>query len=89
MKRPAILLIDLNMFFGGGQVYLLQLADLLRERADLFAFCINPKVSKLLEERGVKSVSYSWALNAGKPVHMVLALWMCLRFRIFSGVNVV
>jgi len=46
-------------------------------------------VSKLLEERGVKSVSYSWALNAGKPVHMVLALWMCLRFRIFSGVNVV
>jgi glycosyltransferase involved in cell wall biosynthesis len=89
MKRPAILLIDLNMFFGGGQVYLLQLADLLRERADLFAFCINPKVAKLLEERGVKAISYPWALNASKPLHMLLALWICLRFRIFNGVNVV
>ena len=79
----------LNMFFGGGQVYLLQLADLLRERADLFAFCINPKVAKLLEERGVKSISYPWALNASKPLHMLLALWICLRFRLFNGVNVV
>jgi glycosyltransferase involved in cell wall biosynthesis len=89
MKRPAILLIDLNMFFGGGQVYLLQLADLLHERADLFSFCINPKVAKLLEEHGVRSVSYPWALNLGKPLHMLLCLLMCLRFRIFHGVNVI
>jgi glycosyltransferase involved in cell wall biosynthesis len=89
MKRPAILLIDLNMFFGGGQVYLLQLADLLQGRADLFAFCINPKVAKLLEEHGVKSVTYPWALNIGKPIHMLLCMFIVLRFRLFHGVNVV
>jgi glycosyltransferase involved in cell wall biosynthesis len=88
MKRPAILLIDLNMFFGGGQVYLLQLAELLDERADLFAFCINPKVAKLLEERRVRSISYPWALNRGKPVHMLLCFSVCLWFRLFRGVDI-
>ena len=89
MKRPAILLVDLNMFFGGGQVYLLQLADLLRGSANLYAFCINPKVATLLQERGVKAVSYSWALNIGKPVHMLLCLWVCGWFRVVHGVNVI
>lgn len=89
MRRPAILLIDLNMFFGGGQVYLLQLAELLEQRADLFAFCINQKVADLLRERGVRAVSYPWALNAGKPLHIVLSLFFCLWFRLIHGVNVI
>jgi len=88
MKRPAILLIDLNMFFGGGQVYLLQLADLLRGRSDLYAFCINPKVAKLLQNQGVHAISYPWALNSGKPVHMLLCLLVCVWLRLVRGVNV-
>lgn len=89
MKRPAILLIDLNMFFGGGQVYLLQLADLLEGRADLYAFCINEKVANLLREKGVRAISYPWALNSSKPVHMILCVFLCVWFRLFRGVNLI
>jgi glycosyltransferase involved in cell wall biosynthesis len=89
MTRPAILLIDLNMFFGGGQVYLLQLADLLSDRADLYAFCINPKVAALLQEKGVRAISFPWALNRGKPLHMLLGVFLCIWFRAIRGVDVI
>jgi glycosyltransferase involved in cell wall biosynthesis len=89
MTRPRILLVDLNMFFGGGQVYLLQLADLLKGKAELYAFCINPKVSVLLQERGVGAISWPWALNMGKPLHMLLCMAMCLWFRCMRGVTVI
>ncbi|WP_446742684.1 glycosyltransferase family 4 protein [Silvibacterium acidisoli] len=89
MKRPALLFVDLNRFFGGGQVYLTQLADLLKGTADLYAFCINPEVAELLKSRGVKAVSYRWAAGAGKPVHLLLCFFYCIWFRVFHGVNII
>lgn len=89
MRKHAILLIDLNMFFGGGQVYLSQLSEVLRDRAALYAFCVNPKVAQQLRDRGVHAVSFARALNMGKPVHMCLCVMMCVWFRLFRGVDTI
>src|SRR5579863_3105614 len=82
MSERRILLIDLNRFFGGGQVYLLQLASLLENKTRIYAFCINPRVSALLREHGVITVCFPWASNKGKATHFALCAILTLWFRL-------
>src|ERR1700759_5721252 len=89
MKRRRILLVDLNKFFGGGQVYLTQLAELLNERTDLSVFCINPKAASFFRERGIHTVSPKWPLNIGKPLQLLLCVVVCFWIRITRGVDTI
>jgi glycosyltransferase involved in cell wall biosynthesis len=86
MKRRAIFLVDLNMFFGGGQVYLERLARLLNERVDLHAFCVNPEVANTLRGVGVHAISFKPALKWGKLAHVLIGssvlVYAKLRYRI-------
>jgi glycosyltransferase involved in cell wall biosynthesis len=84
MTLPKVLIVDLGGSFGGVQVYLENLACLLRGRSELLALCANPKLQQSLRNRDVRTygVKSLW----GKPIQilfgMTMLLWLRMRGRV-------
>jgi glycosyltransferase involved in cell wall biosynthesis len=88
MTKRKILLVDLNMFYGGGQVYLESLVSLLQDKATFYSFCINPRVAEGLRKLGVTSYCYESIVNRGKPLHVLAALWIMLKLKFSAPVEI-
>lgn len=85
MKR-RLLLIDLGAHFGGVENYLVNLADLLKGKIEVFALCVLPELEERLTERGVKVARIPIFPGILKPFRFMLAFLLLpvllIRFRI-------
>lgn len=84
-----ILLVDLNNYFGGGQVYLVRLVRLLQDHSVIFALTIDPKLTASLRGLGVKTLSMPYSRNLGKALQLAFAAMMLLYVRLRYRVDTV
>lgn len=80
--RPKILFIDTGDSFAGVEVYLENLVSILKDKSELFAFCVNPDLGKSLRRAGVHVFMVS--ANLGKTVHLLIAIFLIIKLRIWS-----
>lgn len=81
MSVRKIVLVDINQFFGGGQVYGLQLAQMLVGDFDLTVICVNERFARELKQRGIRTIDLSSLLKLGRIVHQFLIIFLCVWLR--------
>lgn len=81
MASSQILIVDLNDYYGGGQVYLNNLIQLLKEDVSFLALTVNPNLARILRSRGIKVFSCERVLKFGKIVHLCFAFIMIAYFK--------
>ena len=86
MKKRKTLLIDFGVPFGGAEVYLTHLVQLLSEKAEFFALGVNPRLCAALNALNVRVFGFPRFLHAGKAVHfligIVMLVWIRLRYNV-------
>ena len=89
MKNSKVLLVDFGVMYGGGQVYLTRLIQLLEGQVEFFVLCSNPELSRSLADQGVHVFQFAPASHWSKVWQMLLGMAILVRLRIFQGINVV
>jgi len=77
-----IVIVDINQFFGGGQVYGLQLASILTQGYDVTVICVEKRFAKELNRLGVRVMDYSGVLGLGRIFHQFLITLLCVWLRL-------
>jgi glycosyltransferase involved in cell wall biosynthesis len=89
VKHSKVLLVDFGVMYGGGQVYLTRLIQLLEGQAEFFVLCSNPELSRSLADQRVHVFQFAPANHWSKLWKMSLGMAILVRLRIFRGINVV
>jgi glycosyltransferase involved in cell wall biosynthesis len=89
MKNRIVLLVDLNSYFGGGQVYVENLMRLLNGDKEFLVLCVNPTLAQSLNTMGVKTLSLELTLKLGKLFQLTAATILLPYLKIRYGVNTV
>jgi len=89
MIQRSILFVDLNRFFGGGQLYLTQLTDLVAEGAEVFVICTNATLAEQLRSRSVRKVYYAPSVPGGRFVHLFVTVLICIFLSILKKIDTV
>jgi glycosyltransferase involved in cell wall biosynthesis len=73
MRKKRILFIDISDEFGGGEVYLDHLVELLQDYGELFALCSLPAVSDRLSKHRIKVLHFPLLSGVMKGPRFLLA----------------
>ena len=76
MKKKRILLIDLGGSMGGVESYLENLADMLRDRAELFLLCSLPELAGRLRDKGTRVLLLPAFLARRKALRFLAAAFI-------------
>ncbi len=89
MPIRTIVLVDINQFFGGGQVYGLQLAQMLMHDYDLRVMSVNKRFSDELKQLHVQVIDLSGLLRWGRISHQLLITVLCIWLRLTGKADLV
>jgi len=84
-----IAFLDINQFFGGGQVYGLQLAEMLFHDFEFTVICVNKRYAGELRERRIQVIDLSHLLNLGRIVHQFLIVVLCVWLRLTAKADLI
>jgi glycosyltransferase involved in cell wall biosynthesis len=88
MNKHRILFLHLGHAFGGIEVYMANLAMLLREDADIVALCSHPHLIKRLEAQGVQVIRFPQLRGPLRGLRFLLAAvmlpWLLFRHNIHT-----
>lgn len=73
MQKKRILFIDISDEFGGGEVYLDSLVQLLEDHAELFALCALPAISNRLSRHNIRVLHFPLMSGILKGPRFILA----------------
>src|SRR5579862_2040756 len=87
MRKQQILFVDLGGFYGGIEIYLTRLADILKPHASLYAVSSVPKLTYELRQRGVTVFSIptfgnAWCKGFRFLIACFVVPYILLRFKI-------
>ncbi|MFL5627864.1 MAG: glycosyltransferase family 4 protein, partial [Ktedonobacteraceae bacterium] len=87
--KKRILFIHLGYAFGGIEVYMQRLAQLLAEDAEVFAICSHPELQEGLEAQGVRVSSIPMIKGMLRPLRFLALLIMLPVWIIRNRIDVV
>ncbi|MFT4111478.1 glycosyltransferase family 4 protein [Silvibacterium sp.] len=88
-KRKRILFIDIGTPMGGVETYLLGLATMLGDHADLFAVCVLPELAEAMRREGVRVYVTPAFGGMLKPLRFLAALAVAVGVIIWQSIDVV
>lgn len=89
MKPTKIVLVDFGVPFGGAEVYLTSLVQLLKDRVDLYALCVNAELAASLRKENITVFEFPFALQRGKLIQILVGAVMLPWLRVRYGVKTV
>jgi glycosyltransferase involved in cell wall biosynthesis len=84
-----IVIVDINQFFGGGQVYGLQVAPMLTRDFEVTVICVNKRFADELKRLDIHVVDYSGLLSWGRIFHQLLITAVCVWLRLIGQADLV
>ena len=74
--KKRVLFVNLGAAFGGAEVYLEELVQLLAEQTDCYVFCSNPELQRRLRKLETRYIRFPAARGALKAVQIIAAMAM-------------
>jgi glycosyltransferase involved in cell wall biosynthesis len=87
-RKKRVLLVNLGAMFGGAEVYVEELVQLLGDQTDCYVLCSNSELQRRLSKLKVRCIRFPAATGASKAVQMIAAMaalpYFIIRHRIHT-----